>query len=485
MKKRILLVITLFLHLMLAAQQKWDLRKCVEYALENNISIQQQEIQARFSALALKQSKLTTYPSLGFNTNTGLQFGRSVDPTTNQFTTTQLLFQGFNLSTDVVIYNWNRVKNSMIAANLEQQASREDVETVKNNIALTVATSFLSALLNKEQIQIAQVQFEQTKSQLEATKSRVSAGDLPELNAAELEAQLARDSAAVINAKAMAEISVLQLKALLNVDAASEFDIEAPPVDRIPVESIAALQPEYVFEMALQNQPAQKANATRLRSLEAMAKASKAGMYPTLTAFGGLGTNFANPFKKVTGYQFVGYQPISAFAPVVNVNGTNYPVQSPDIAVSQGKKSFSEIWSGWGTQVKNNFRQNIGIAISVPIFNGGAARAGYERARLNVENAKMVIKQADQTLKQDIYTAYANASSSLQKFNASETTLTTSRKAYDFATKRYELGLLSTFELITSQNNLAKAMLDQLLAKYEYVFRMKVLEFYKGQGLKL
>lgn len=480
------LLFTVFTTSVLQAQEKWGLRKCVDYAWQNNISVKQQEIQSSAAMLSEKQAKLVSYPNVNFSNNTGLQLGRSVDPTTNQFTTTQLLFQGFNLNADVMIYNWNKVKNGLIAAKIDSKAAQANIEKTKNDIALSVATSFLQALLNREQIGVVKIQFEQTKSQLLATSKRVAAGSLPELNALELEAQLARDSTSIINAQATADLSILQLKALLNLDAAAPFELEIPPVDLIPVETISDLQPEYVFGLAIKNQPAQKVNSLRLQSLQTSVKISKAAMYPTISGFLGIGTNFANPFKKVTGFEFVGYSPVTPVSSVVNVAGANYFVQDPKINITQSQKSFGELWKGYGTQLDNNFRQNFGVAINVPIFsNGGSARTAYERSKLNVQNAQLTIVQADLQLKQDIYQAYTNASAAMQRYNASISTLATTQKTYDFAKKRYEVGLLGTFELITNQNNLNKSMMDKLIAQYEYVFRMKVLEFYKGMGLKL
>lgn len=468
-----------------SAQEKWGLRRCVDYAWQNNITVKKQELQAGFATLSEKQAKLSVYPNANLTSNTGLQFGRSVDPTTNQFTTNQLLFQGFNLNADIVIFNWHRIKNSLVAAQLDYKAAQAGVEKAKNDIALSIATSFLQALLNREQVGIAQIQYEQTKSQLLATRKRVDAGALPELNAVEMEAQLARDSTAIINAKATADISVLQLKALLNLDAAAPFEIEVPPVELIPVEKIADLQPDYVFKMAIENQPAQKVNKLNLQSFQTNVKVAKAGMYPTIAAFLGLGTNFSNPFKSVTGVDFTGYTTPNPFLGAVNVNGTNYFLQQATFNYTQSSKSFGQLWNGYSKQLDNNFRQNIGISLSVPIFSSGNARTAYERAKLNVKNAELTILQADQQLKQDIYQAYTNALSALQRYSASEVTLTASQKTYDFAKKRYDVGLLGTFELITNQNNLNKAMTDKAVAQYEYVFRMKVLEFYKGQGIKL
>ena len=138
----------------LQAQDKWGLQRCVDYASQNNISVKQQEVQASLSALNERQARNNVYPNANFSNSTGMQFGRSVNPTTNLFATTQLLFQGFNLNADVVIYNWQKVKNSIIAAKYNSKAAEASVEKARNDIALSVATSFLQALLNREQIGI-------------------------------------------------------------------------------------------------------------------------------------------------------------------------------------------------------------------------------------------------------------------------------------------------------------------------------------------
>jgi outer membrane protein len=167
------------------------------------------------------------------------------------------------------------------------------------------------------------------------------------------------------------------------------------------------------------------------------------------------------------------------------VGGTNYFVQQPNVKFTQGSKSFGRLWDGWGSQLSNNFSQNFGISISVPIFNGGQASTNYQKSKLNLENAKVSREQIDQTLKQNIYQAYNSAIAALQKYNANQSTVSATQKAADFAKKRYDLGLLSTLELITAQTNFTKAKLDLLTSHYDYVFKMKVLEFYKGQGIRL
>ncbi|GAC1438129.1 MAG: TolC family protein [Sediminibacterium sp.] len=464
---------------------KWDLRHCVEYAMQNNISVKQADIQARIAALQARQAKLNRYPNIGGNSSTGVRFGRSIDPTTNTFATQQFLYQNFGVNAGIELYNNGHLKNALSAAELSAKAALTDVDKAANDIALNVANFYLQVLAAKEQVSITQVQISQTLSQHEVTQKRVSAGVLPELNLAEIEAQLASDSSNYYTAQANYEQSMINLRGLLNLDPSSLLGIETPPVDKIPVESFAELQPDAVYQLALSTQPLQKANDFRIRAAQKNILASKALMYPTLSLGGNLSTQFSNSFKTVTGANFLGYSPVTGAEPIVAISNVNYYVQTPQYKLTQGSRNFSGLWEGWGKQLSNNFGQNVGLSLSVPIFNNGQNRIAYQQSRLNLKTAELQKEQSDLKLKQDVYTAYTNAVSALQKFNASKKSVESAQKAYDFAAKRYEVGLLGSLDLITNQNNLLKAKLQQLNNQYDYVFKMKLLEFYKGKGLKL
>ena len=197
-------------------------------------------------------------------------------------------------------------------------------------------------------------------------------------------------------------------------------------------------------------------------------------MYPTIAAFGGIGSSYVN--IKVSDGQLIPRAPTEA---VVNIGGTDYVVEAPGF-IQTGERTIHI-----GRQLRNNFGQNFGIGISVPILNGRIARTGWERSKLQVRQQQLTNEQDSMTLKRDIYTAYNDAISAMQKFNATRKAVETTQKVYDFAQKRYQVAMLSTFDLVTSQNNLQRAKLDMLYAQYDYVFKMKLLEFYRGQGIKL
>jgi outer membrane protein len=331
-------------------------------------------------------------------------------------------------------------------------------------------------------LEITQAQISSTAAQLSNTRKRVDAGALPELNAAELEARLATDSSNYFSALSSFQQNVLNLKALLNLDMSEPFEVETPALDKIPLEKIADLEPAALYKLALTNQPLQKVNDFRYQSAEYAIKAAKAGLYPTISLGGGLGSNFAASTKKITGFSLGTPQATGQF---VTVGTTNYTVFEPSIQLQQGKKNMSELWDGYGVQMDNNFRQNVGFQINVPIFNNGNARLNYENSKLQLKQAEVAKTQADQRLQQDIYLAYNNAVTALQRMNASEKSVQTAEKSFNYAQKRYDVGLINTLDLITNQNNLLQAKLSYLNSQFEYVFRMKLLEFYKGQGLKM
>lgn len=473
MLKRVIGLLLAAVPVSLFAQEKWDLRRLVDYAMTNNISVKQADVQARIAALQLEQSKLNRWPTASFSGNVGEQFGRSIDPTTNQFTTTNFFFNQYQLQGGVQLFNFGRLKYAQEAANFNAQAALKDIERAANDVALNVASYYLNVLAANEQSKINEVQIAQTKAQYDVTKKRVDAGALPELNLAELESQLATDSANLITSRTTFEQNVLFLKALLNIDMAAPFDVATPAVETIPLEPLAELQPAYVYQLALTTQPQQKVNELRIKSAERTIKSNRALMYPSFTGFYSLGTTYNNRNLGIAGYN-ISTDTIGK----VNVGGVDYGVVVPNYSPLYTKTKFFK-------QLDNNFNQSLGLGITIPIFNNGNYRLAYQRSKLDLKNLELQRDQNNQTLQSNIYNAYANAMASLQKYNAGLKSVAAAQKAYDFASKRYEVGLLSTIDLLTNQNNLQRAKLQQVANQYDYVFKMKVLEFYKGQGIKL
>jgi outer membrane protein len=375
----------------------------------------------------------------------------------------------------VDLFNWFSKQNTIAGDRYASEAARAAVEKLKNDISLNIASAYLQALLAKEQINASKLQISLTSSQLGNTQKLVNAGSLPELNLAELEAQLATDSSTLITAEGTETQSILLIKSLLQLDAGVAFDIDAPPVDMIPIEPIGELQPEVVYQLALKNLPQQQVSKFNLQAAEKYADAAKGAMYPTLS----MGASLASSYSSLKGNERTSNIPIA------------FDTSNRVIVLSTGDKVGFPIYpsrsftKAYGTQLSDNFRNSIGISLNVPIFNGRQARTNWQKQKLQVQNLSLQQDLNNMTLKQDIYKAYTDAITSLQKFNASAKRVASAQKAYDFAQKRYDVGLLNTIDLLTNQNNLFRARIDRLSAQFDYVFKMKLLEFYRGQGLKL
>ncbi len=472
-KKAIYLGLGLVIHFAATAQVKWDLRKCVEHAISNNISIKQTDLQARLSELNFQQSQKSIIPSLNIQGSSGYRFGRSENPTTGVLEDNNFLSSGFSLQTGTTLFGWFSKKNQIEANKLSHEADVAQIKKMQEDIALNVAVAYLQILLSKEQLNLAKIQLQATNELYLNTRKRVDVGMLPELNAAELEAQLSRDSANLIVAETGVQQLLLQLKAILNLDAGLAFDVETPIVEIIPVEKLGDLQPETVFALALANLPQQKIIELKLKSAQKQVAAAKGQLYPSLQAFGGLSSNYVN--IKMPQFQLGSPKSTGAY---VNVGPITYDVMAPSY-IKVGEKTIS-----LGKQLKNNFGQNIGVSMSIPIFNGNALRTNYERSKLAMKQWELNKEQDNQKLKQDIYKAYLDATASIQKFNADSRSVLTAKKSFEFAQKRYDQNLLSAFDLINSQNNYLRTKVQALYSQFDYIFKMKLLEFYKGQGIK-
>jgi outer membrane protein len=463
------------------AQQKWSFQQCVEHAMKSNLSVSRAEIQAKLSNITSRQNKWGLLPNLNLSSSGAFNSGLNQDPTTFTRVTESYLSAGMQLQSSADIFQFFSKRLQYQSSRIDYMAAQADVSKIRYDIGLSTANAFLQALLAKQQAAVASLQVEQTLAQLNNTRKLVDAGTLPMLNLSQIEAQWALDSSNLISAQGNATLSLLSLKAWMNIDAAEPFDIEEPPVESIPVETLADLQPEFVYDLALKNQPQQKSNELRLMSAQLRNKSAKAARLPSLSAFGSLGSNYLSFTKRPIYNRIItGYQPTGL---IVDAGGVQYDVQSPVFTNGNIAGYFKP--NTVGKQLTDNFRKTIGLSLSVPIFNGSTAKLNVERSQLDLQSATLQQTQDNLKLKQDIYQAYQAAGIALQKFNASKKSVTVSEQTYEYASKRFNVGMLSMFDLITSQNNLLRARLEFVTAQFDYVFKMKVLEYYKGLGLKL
>jgi outer membrane protein len=456
-----------------SAQEKWTLQQCVEYALKNNVSVKQSDVQSRLSKLTATQSQMNLYPSVTGSTNAAYQRGLTENPTTGTLQSASFISGSMSLQASYNIFSWNARKNTIDANNLNAKADIIGIDKARNDISLSVANAYLQVMLRREQTRISEVQMNQSRSQLSNTRKLVNAGSQPELNAIQIEAQLAKDSSGYLQAHALVQQALINLKAFMNYDFSLPFDIDSPPVESIPVESLTDLQPEAVYKIALNTQPLQQMYKLRIDAADKQVKAARGNMYPALFAFGGLNTRAINSQNPIFGQQpdkAVGY---------VSVNNQNFQVFAPSFGIIDYART------PLFTQLNKNFGQNVGLGINFSILNSYQNRTNWERAKVNVSQLQLQDEQENLTLKTNIYNAYQDAFASFQKYNASQRTVEYSQRAFDISKKRYDIGLLGTLDFIITQNNLYLAQIDEVSSHYDFVFKMKVLEFYKGQGIRL
>lgn len=474
MTRCICVALLAFFSCQLFAQEKWTLRQCIEYATKNNLSVKQADVQFRLSKITAIQSQSTRYPTLGGSLNSALQNGLTENPTTGTLENQSFITGSASLQSGYNIFNWNARKNTILANNLNVKADEIAIDKAKNDIALAVANAYLQVMLRREQARISEVQMGQSKAQLINVRKLVAAGSQPELNAVQVEAQLAKDSSNLLTAKALIQQAMINLRAYMNFDFSIPFDIASPEINKIPVDNITDLQPETVYNLALATQPTQRMYKLRIEASNKQILAARGSMYPELSAFAGLNTRAVNSKFPVGTLTAPG-----ATGAFVKIDGNTYDVLAPSF--KQTGTAGIPIFR----QLRNNFGQQVGLSINFPIFNNYSTRTQWERAKLNVVQLKLQNEQENLTLKTNIYNAYQDAFSALQKFNASKRTVEYTQKAYDISKKRYDIGLLGTLDFIITQNNLYLAQIDAISSQYDYIFKMKVLEFYKGEGIKL
>lgn len=454
----------------------WTLERCVRHALTHNISIQQNVLNERLAALTLKQSRLSQLPSANMSTGYGLSYGRSIDPTSNQFVSGSYSFYSFGGQADALLFGWFQRRNTIKKNDLAHQAAVRDLEQLRDDVSLNVATGFLRALLAKEQINVARKQVDLSVQQLTQTTRFAEAGRVPELNVAQLRSQVATDSSSLITAIADYTSAVLDLKALLNLDFEVPFEIIPPDIDPGSMTELAQSRPDSVYSEALKHFGAVKSALLKVQSAERGYLAVRGQRYPQLTVSAQVGTNYSTTFRDYAPPVLTGSQASGAY---IDVNGTQYQLYQPIYAVNAlGITPFN-------SQFGNNLRQTYSLNLSIPIFNGWSAQAAVQQNRINVASQELAKYSTELKLKQDVYKAVNDARNSLQKYYAAERAAEAANQAFGFGQKRYDLGLTNTVEYLVIQNNQFRSDAALVSAKYDLIFRLKVIDYYLGRELRL
>jgi outer membrane protein len=467
-------ILFLFIHSITGAQQAWSLEDCIAYAMENNISIKQMVLNTEYNENILKQSKLGQIPSLNANANYSYSWGRALDQTTYQFTDDQQINSiSMGFSSRVNLFNGLQVRNSILRNELDLMASYEDVEKIKNDISLNIAAAYLTILFNKELVNVTDVQLETTGQQVERTRKMVEAGKLARGDYLELEAQYAAEELNLVNAENQLSISLLNLQQMLDLPIDTAFDVyipELPDPDADPL-VINAIE---VYRIAELEMPEIKSAELVRESSEKGLQIAKGGRSPQLYLSANYNSGFSDIREQVTELSDPMQVPIgitqNTMEPVVTMN----PQQIP----TYGTYPFFE-------QIRDNTSAGVGLGLSIPIFNGWQVNGNVANARIMLQNAELELQSKKLALYASIQQAYADAVAALKKFNASQQALVSMEESFKYTESKFEVGLVNTVDYNISKNQLTATQSDLLQAKYDFIFRIKILNFYKGEPITL
>lgn len=457
-------------------QETWSLERCILHARDNNITIKQAQASVRTALLSERQAKANRLPSLSASFDAGEQFGRTVDPTTNTFSLNATGYNSLRLSAGAQVFAGGQIHHAVKQANWSLRASEADAEQTMNSLALQIAQSYLTILLTEEQLKSAQRRISQSSEQLKVTQKLIEAGTLPLADKYTIEAQIARDEQAAVTVQNNLDIAYLNLKQFLQLEPDFDLRIERPAVD-VPADARPdelTLSPLYAT--ATTTQPSVRAAGFRLKSAAEGIEIAKAAYFPTVTLFANLSSNYSTQFPDESRAVYTG--DVLSSVQKFRINGQ-------DLEVQRYIPTFDIPTLRYFDQIDQNFGQGVGVSINIPIYQNGRTRLSVERARLALLNAEMQNTQTQQQLKSDIQTAIANARAGRRQLEAAQKSFAAMQTAFQNMEKRHAIGAVNSLDLTTSRNNLNTAENDLIVAKYDYLFRLKILDFYQGKSLDL
>jgi outer membrane protein len=457
---------------------KWTLKQCIDYALANSLSVKRGTYNVQGAEIDHRQNQWARVPNLNANVCYGYNWGRSIDPVTYQYTTAQLNALNPSLSSSVTLFNGFRVENSIKQSSRAYLAAEYDLTKAKNDVILNIASLYINVIFNKEQLENARFQLASSQAQLNRVKKQVAVGALARSEELNVDAQVASNEVILINQENALNIALLQLKQALQLPASTPLDIE---VMDVTVEDLVLDQTrDQIYEQSMQVMPEIKSAKLRVESSYYAAKAAKGNFYPRLSLNASLGSNYSSASDKQRRV-FTGRKIDVPPQHIGNVLDTNAPVYS---LTTEGDEFNIFPDYGYRDQLKDNLSRSVGFTLSIPLFNNMQSRASWQRSVINREVTKITEKETENKLRQDVETAYNNATAASKTYNSNTRQVQAREEAFRMMEQRYNAGSANFFEYQVSQNDLFRAKSDLTRAKYDFIFRKKVLDFYQGKPLE-
>lgn len=472
MKKSILIVLVLVAVTSQAQVKKWTLKECVLHALENNISVKQSLLDLELADIENMQAIGNFIPQVSMSANISENTGLGFNPLTNNAQTTTFLSASGRVNVGYTLFDGLRNFKEMQRAKISKMAAQFRLTKMEDDISLFVANNYLQVILNKANLKVLNSQNSVTKDQLKRTQELVDAGVLPEGDILEIRANDASEIQAIVNAENAVQVSLISLAQLLLIKDYQNFDIEDEGYDIVD-EGISEKSVYEVVEKAKENRAEIKIAEQNVELAEKDVQIAKSAYYPTLSAFFGYDTRFSNTTSFL--------QEIDANNPVIIrevgvVEGTGQSVigEFPNtVSRVVGADPFLD-------QLSQNDGISYGLSLSIPILNGFSVKSNVKRNQINLERSKNQLEQAQLDLESTVYQAYVDAKGALKSYEAATSALESQELAYNYAKERYDVGFTNAFEFSQSKVKFDNALIDLNRAKYDYIFKLKVIELYFG-----
>ncbi len=423
----------------------WTLEECIRYAIDNNIDLKQRELERQDQEVTLHTSRHSWLPSVNAGVGENLGFGRSeandgliVDR--NSATTSA------SIQLSMPIFDGFKIPNDIAARKMDLKAAMETLNKAKEDLAVNVVSYFLQVLYNKEVLRIAELQVKLSAEQVTKTESLFAAGKVPESQLYDMKSQLAKDEVTLTESRNNVKLALLDLAQSLEIGEESEsFDVMEPETgDAVERYMGSIIPPDDVYGYASKVKPQIKEQQYLLESQKKMLQVAQAGYYPQLSLSAGYSTGYYHNFGAGDYY--------------------NAP---------------------FGDQLRNNGQKYIGFSLSIPIFNRFQVRNSVRSARIAIHNRELMVENAKKTLYKEIQQAYYNATAAQEKYISSGKSAEAGRVAFAYAEDSYSAGKSTVFEYSEAKTKYAQSLAEQVQAKYNFIFRAKILDFYRGIPITL
>ena len=438
--KRTVLLIFSFSHFLISgfAQQarEWSLTECIEYALAHNLNIQQQQDNVRQQEIALSTSRNSRLPDLNGSIGENFSFGRALT-VDNTYQNRNTQSTSFSVGASIPLITGGRLPAEVKMHRLNLQAALQDCEYARENVMLGVVSAYLEAIYQKDLVQVAERQVELSQAQVRRMELLFQNQKASEAELSQIRSTLANDELSLTQQRNSYMLALLELSQLLELETPEGFDVVRPVVDEVKANELPS--PDLVYSEALGIKPQIQAEQIRLQSAEKSVLVAKSALYPSLHFNAGLGTSYYN----TSGYAVTGF----------------------------------------GPQLRDNFNQYFGVSLSVPIFNRLATRNNIRSARLQVHAQQLKMEQTKKSLYKEIQQAYYNAVAASRQCESSDVALSSARTAFDLMQRKYENGKATATEFQDAKTQYMRAESGQVQSRYTYLFRRKILDFYRGRQL--